>query len=59
MTSDTQRPSSVRPAHVVNEDIRALWLRAGGSLSTQERAEYERLLLEWAAAVRAKVVAAA
>lgn len=44
---------------MVNKDIRALWARAGGSLSTQERAEYERLLLEWAAAVRAEVTTAA
>lgn len=48
-----------RPAAVVNEEIRGLWLRAGGTLSAAERREYELLLIEWAAAVRAKVVEAA
>lgn len=49
----------MRPAAVVNEDIRALWPRAGGRLSVEERAVYERLLVEWAAAVRAEIVEAA
>ncbi|MFB7440267.1 hypothetical protein ACFC01_18220 [Streptomyces mirabilis] len=49
----------VRPAAVVNEDIRALWPRAGRELTAEERAEYERLLEEWAAAMRAEVVEAA
>ncbi|MGW1497597.1 hypothetical protein ACWCQW_03215 [Streptomyces mirabilis] len=49
----------VRPAAVVNEDIRALWPRAGTQLTAEERAEYDRLLEEWAAAVRAEVVEAA
>jgi hypothetical protein len=43
----------------VNEDIRALWPRAGAQLTAKERAEYEALLVEWAAAVRAEVVEAA
>jgi hypothetical protein len=43
----------------VNEDIRALWPRAGTQLTTEEREAYEALLVEWAAAVRAKVVEAA
>jgi hypothetical protein len=43
----------------VNEDIRALWPRAGRELTVAERARYERLLVEWAAAVRAEVVEAA
>jgi hypothetical protein len=43
----------------VNEDIRALWPCEGRQLTTGERAEYERLLEEWAAAMRAKVVEAA
>jgi hypothetical protein len=43
----------------VNEEIRALWLRAGGSLSAQERAEYELLVVEWAAAIRDEVIEAA
>jgi hypothetical protein len=49
----------VRPAAEVNEQIRALWLRAGGSLSAEERAEYELLVVEWAAAIRGEVVEAA
>jgi hypothetical protein len=49
----------VRSAAEVNEQIRALWLRAGGSLSPEERAEYELLVVEWAAAVRGEVVEAA
>jgi hypothetical protein len=43
----------------VNEDIRALWPRAGTQLTAEERAAYERLLVEWAAAVRADIVEAA
>jgi hypothetical protein len=43
----------------VNEDIRALWARSGGVLSPAGRREYARLLVEWAAAVRADVVEAA
>ncbi|GAA0637697.1 hypothetical protein GCM10009535_12690 [Streptomyces thermocarboxydovorans] len=56
MSPDLTTPGSVRPAAEVNEQIRALWLRAGGSLSPQERAEYELLVIEWAAAIRNRVV---
>ena len=49
----------VRPAAVVNEEIRALWPRTGRELTAEERAEYEQLLVEWAAALRAEVVEAA
>ncbi|GGX04095.1 hypothetical protein GCM10010297_27460 [Streptomyces malachitofuscus] len=59
MSPDLTTPGSVRPAAEVNEQIRALWLRAGGSLSPQERAEYELLVVEWAAAIRGRVVEAA
>ncbi|MFB6776464.1 hypothetical protein ACFCX0_03325 [Streptomyces sp. NPDC056352] len=55
-------PSSATPARApaeVNADIRALWERSGGRLSPEGAAEYERLLVEWAAAVRADVVEAA
>ncbi|MER7728692.1 hypothetical protein [Streptomyces sp. NPDC096323] len=49
--SPTTCPSgSVRPAAVVNEDIRDLWQRSGGCLSPQDEEEYQRLLVEWAAA---------
>ncbi|MEV0123893.1 hypothetical protein AB0I16_20590 [Streptomyces sp. NPDC050703] len=50
---------SVRSSAELNERIRSLWLRAGGRLSTEQRAEYERLVTEWAAAVRAEIVKAA
>jgi len=49
----------VRPAAAVNEDIRALWPRVGTELTAAERTTYERLLVEWAAAIRAEIVAAA
>ncbi|MEU0056232.1 hypothetical protein [Streptomyces sp. NPDC006334] len=50
---------SVRSAAEVNEQIRALWQRTGGSLSAQDRSEYELLVVEWAVAVRGDVVRAA
>ncbi|GGV60616.1 hypothetical protein [Streptomyces griseoloalbus] len=59
MSPDLMTPGSVRSAAEVNEQIRALWLRAGGSLSAQERAEYELLVVEWAAAISGRVVEAA
>jgi hypothetical protein len=39
-----------RSADEVNEEIRALWLRSGGTLSGEQRRQYQRLVLEWAAA---------
>ncbi|MGW1543806.1 hypothetical protein ACWCPM_26800 [Streptomyces sp. NPDC002309] len=39
-----------RSAAEVNEEIRALWRRSGGTLSTEQREVYQRLVLEWAAA---------
>lgn len=52
-----QSPGSVRSAAALNEEIRQLWFRAGGVLSTEaERAEYARLVVEWAGAVRAEQV---
>ncbi|MEU3840271.1 hypothetical protein AB0E88_09590 [Streptomyces sp. NPDC028635] len=59
MAPDSMTSGSVRSAAEVNEEIRALWLRAGGSLSAQEREEYELLVVQWAAAVRSAVVEAA
>ncbi|NUP23584.1 MAG: hypothetical protein HOZ81_47520 [Streptomyces sp.] len=49
----------MRSAAVVNDEIRALWQRCGGVLSPEGQREYERLLVEWAAAVRGDVVEAA
>ncbi|MFE2941053.1 hypothetical protein ACFXKG_18610 [Streptomyces sp. NPDC059255] len=50
---------ALRPAAVVNADIRALWAAAGGALTREERARYEQLLAEWEAAARAEVERAA
>lgn len=56
----TPPPSGpVRPADVVNEEIRALMLRAGGHLKAEDRPLYERLRAEWAEAMRVEVVKAA
>ncbi|MFF2852730.1 hypothetical protein ACFVT5_41515 [Streptomyces sp. NPDC058001] len=46
----------VRPAAVVNEEIRALVARAGGWLYGETRARYEVLVAEWAVAVAAERV---
>ncbi|MFE9613578.1 hypothetical protein [Streptomyces sp. NPDC006012] len=59
MSPNSVLPGSVRSAAEVNEQIRALWLRAGGSLSAQERAEYELLVVEWAEAIRGEIIEAA
>ncbi|WP_181957458.1 hypothetical protein [Streptomyces paludis] len=50
---------SVRTAAVINEEIRALWTRSGGGLRPADQERYQRLLVEWAAAVRADVAEAA
>lgn len=56
MTPDLQSPGSVRSAaDCWNEQIRAFWQRLGGRLPTAaERVEYERLVVEWNTADRAK-----
>jgi hypothetical protein len=59
VSPDSTTPGSVRSAAELNEQIRALWLRAGGSLSAQEREEYELLVIEWAEAIRDGVIEAA
>ncbi|MGW0476734.1 hypothetical protein [Streptomyces coeruleorubidus] len=48
--STTVESSSQRTADEVNEEIRALWRRSGGTLSVEQREEYQRLVLEWASA---------
>ncbi|MEV5909989.1 hypothetical protein DMH25_06060 [Streptomyces sp. WAC 01325] len=48
--STTVEIASDRSADEVNEEIRALWRRAGGTLSVEQRAEYQRLVMEWAKA---------
>ncbi|MCN9240972.1 hypothetical protein AB0L85_21955 [Streptomyces sp. NPDC052051] len=59
MSPDSLSLGSARSADDLNERIRALWLRAGGSLSAQQRAEYELLVVEWAAAKRGEMIKAA
>ncbi|KAF2775720.1 hypothetical protein STPH2_0381 [Streptomyces sp. KO7888] len=56
--STTVEPSSERSAAEVNEEIRALWLRSGGTLSVEQRAEYQRLVMEWANAAPESATAA-
>ncbi|MEJ8672400.1 hypothetical protein WKI71_40925 [Streptomyces sp. MS1.AVA.1] len=48
--STTVEIASDRSADEVNEEIRALWRRSGGTLSVEQREECQRLVLEWAAA---------
>lgn len=57
--SSTPSPGSVRSAAVVNAEIRALWRDPSARLTGEQRRAYERLLEEWAAAVRAEIVKAA
>ncbi|WP_406433281.1 hypothetical protein OHB00_09680 [Streptomyces sp. NBC_00631] len=59
MSPDSRTPGSVRSAAEVNEHIRALWLRTGGTLSAQDRTEYELLVVEWAEAIREQIIEAA
>ncbi|MEU3661212.1 hypothetical protein AB0E77_15860 [Streptomyces sp. NPDC032940] len=59
MSPDYVTPGSVRSAAELNDQIRSLWRRAGGSLSAQERVEYELLVVEWAAAIRCEIIEAA
>jgi len=47
-----------RSAAEVNEEIRALWLRSGGTLSVEQREEYQRLVMEWATAAPQPATAA-
>jgi len=46
----------VRPAAVVNEEIRTLVVRAGGWLYGETRQRYEVLVAEWTVAVAAERV---
>ncbi|MEU6539225.1 hypothetical protein [Streptomyces sp. NPDC047000] len=47
--STTVESTTERSAAEVNEQIRALWLRSGGTLNGEQREEYRRLVMEWAA----------
>ncbi len=58
--SSTPPPSGApRPAEVVQAEIRALWTHRDKRLSDEERARYEALVEEYAAAVRGGVTTAA
>ncbi|MEU6680065.1 hypothetical protein [Streptomyces sp. NPDC046853] len=59
MPLNPQTPGSARSAAELNERIRGLWMRTGGRLSAEQRREYEKLVTEWAAAVREEIVRAA
>lgn len=59
MPPTSPRDGSVRSAAELNEEIRALWARAGGTLSAEERQAYAALIVAWADAIRAEVVEAA
>lgn len=52
MSPDATGAGPVRPAAEINLEIRQLWLRSGGRLGQQDRARYERLVVDWAAAKR-------
>ncbi|MFF2847286.1 hypothetical protein ACFVT5_13215 [Streptomyces sp. NPDC058001] len=56
--STTPGTGESRTPTEVNEDIRALWTRAGGSLTIEQRREYQRLVTEWSAALRSGTEAA-
>lgn len=59
MTPDLSLPGSARSAAALNEQIRALWISAGGRLTDGQRREYEGLVAEWAEAKRGEVAEAA
>jgi Na+/H+-translocating membrane pyrophosphatase len=48
MSTTVESPTE-RSADEVNEEIRALWRRSGGTLNGEQREEYQRLVMEWAA----------
>lgn len=55
----TPGPGSARSAAELNEQIRALWISAGGTLTAEQKQLYDDLVAEWAAAVRGEVTEAA
>lgn len=59
MPSTPNSPGSARSAAVLNDQIRALWISAGGTLTAEQKRVYDGLVAEWAAAVRDEVTQAA
>ncbi|MGW4670061.1 hypothetical protein [Streptomyces sp. NPDC004324] len=60
MSPTPPAPGQPRPAAVVNEDIRALARKSWGRpMTSEERARYEVLVVEWVAAEHGDVVTAA
>lgn len=59
MSTEPSDRGRVRPAAVVNEEIRGLLERTRRRLSDPERAQYEGLLREYATAVRTEALTAA
>ncbi|MEU8679602.1 hypothetical protein [Streptomyces sp. NPDC048560] len=59
MSTSPSSSGSARSTTVVNEAIRDLWQRSGGYLTPDDEAEYQRLLVEWAAATGTSVRSAA
>ena len=52
----TSPDGAPRSADQLNERIRGLMLCSGGRLSDEQRAEYQVLVVAWAAAIRKEVV---
>lgn len=59
MSPNPSASGGVRSAAAVNAEIRRLWVDPRVRLSEEQRAVYELLIAEWAAAVKAEVVEAA
>lgn len=60
MSPNPHSCGSARSAAAINDLIRAFWLRLDGRAPTAaESAEYEALVVEWAAAARGDVTEAA
>ncbi|MFM9616888.1 hypothetical protein ACKI14_02865 [Streptomyces turgidiscabies] len=59
MPPDLSPPGSARSAAALNEQIRALWISAGGTLTAEQKRLYDDLVAEWAAAMRGEVTEAA
>lgn len=57
MPSTPSGPTPARSAAEVDAEIRALWRTAGRVLTAEQRQEYGRLVVEWAAADRAEQAA--